>query len=143
MLRVTNNDALKRNLLVTAFLFLAAIGIASTEAGGVIRMSGSGDTVAAVGSEMPVRYIETIRLHSSQGVKHFKLRAGTASDGTLLFQHFLNKDDSAVDVATGTDRSFTVRDLNIQVPVGGVYLETDSDTTSGALYMYTRKANTR
>jgi hypothetical protein len=138
------NKNILRGGLTTLFLALALVGIASTDVGEVVRMSGSGDTLAASPTERsPARYIETVRLHSSQGVKHFKLRAGTASDGTLLFQHFLNKDDSAVDVATGTDRSFTVRDLNIAIPKGGLYLETDSDTTSGALYLYTRKAGTR
>lgn len=133
-----------RGGFVTLFLLIALVGVAATETGSVIRMSGSGDTYAASPVNItPKRYVESLRLHSSQGVKHFKLRAGTASDGALLFQHFLNKDDSAVDVATGTDRSFTVRDLNIEIPKTGLYLETDSDTTSGALYLYTRPAGTR
>lgn len=129
-------------------LFLPAAGTAANagydnNVGVVTFAMNSGDVLPAFKSNSSDnRTVKYVRIVTATGAgKYYKLRAGTAGTGQVLFWETGTKDVYNTALEAGTTQTVQFN-TNWTLPNGGLYLETDDTSTSGVgVYLYTAFGN--
>lgn len=130
-------------LLALVFVACGVICYGGSDVAGVVRLSGSGDTLAAKPADAPTKRRTTqVRLVSTNANKSYVIRAGTSASGTKLWEGYGDKDEHDTAFSAGTTHTMTWL-AEFEVPSTGLYLETDDTSTSGAIYLYARPDNSK